>query len=194
MTNKEKILKNATYLFAHRGFEALAVQEIASKSGVAVGTVFYHFTSKENLLLAVLEQTRKRIEEKFTVYFEHKEFASGLEMVEETVSFSLYVSELLEDEFLLLQRREMYEFAEKNPHLFRENLGLIYYYFVEYFERAIKKGQADGSIRKDLNSKKSALILHTMVDGLVRFTGYNLYDAGSLFDELQRSCRRMLQA
>jgi hypothetical protein len=33
-----------------------------------------------------------------------------------------------------------------------------------------------------------------MVDGLVRFKNDNLYDAGALFNELLRTCRRMLQA
>jgi hypothetical protein len=33
-----------------------------------------------------------------------------------------------------------------------------------------------------------------MVDGLVRFKNYNLYDAGALFNEMLQSCRRMLQA
>jgi len=32
-----------------------------------------------------------------------------------------------------------------------------------------------------------------MIDGLVRFNTFNLYEAGTLYDELLGLCRRMLQ-
>ncbi|HAS89092.1 MAG TPA: TetR/AcrR family transcriptional regulator, partial [Desulfovibrio sp.] len=41
--------------------------------------------------------------------------------------------------------------------------------------------------------RKTALIIFTMVDGLVRFKNFNLYDAGALFNELIESIRRMLK-
>jgi hypothetical protein len=37
-----------------------------------------------------------------------------------------------------------------------------------------------------------ALILFSLVDGLVRFKTYNLYDPGGLYHELIAACRRML--
>jgi len=36
------------------------------------------------------------------------------------------------------------------------------------------------------------LIIFTMVDGLVRFNTYNLYDAGALYDDLITSINRIL--
>ncbi len=42
-------------------------------------------------------------------------------------------------------------------------------------------------------ARKIALIIYSMVDGLVRFKTYNLYDAGVLYDEVIESCRRMLK-
>ncbi len=60
------------------------------------------------------------------------------------------------------------------------------------FERAILLGQKDGSIR-DMPARKTALIIFTMVDGLVRFNTYNLYDAGALYNDLIEACRRILQ-
>jgi hypothetical protein len=38
------------------------------------------------------------------------------------------------------------------------------------------------------------MIIFGMVDALVRFNTYNLYDAGALYDELINSCRRILKA
>jgi len=41
---------------------------------------------------------------------------------------------------------------------------------------------------------KTALVFFSMLDGIARFKTYNLYDVNSLFDEISRSCRRMLQS
>lgn len=193
MKKKDVILKVATVLFANKGFADTSAQELARVTGVAEGTIFYHFKSKEGLLLAILEKTRDEILDQFERFFENRPFDSGLEMTEEVVSFYLYLAGLMEDKFLLLHRHFLYKFSESNPE-FRENLEAIYNCLVDIFEKSILTGQEDGSINADVHPRKSALILYTMVDGLVRFKNYNLYDAGALFNELMQTCRRMLQA
>ena len=190
---KDAILKVASFLFAHKGFADTSVQEIARVTGAAEGTIFYHFKTKEGLLLAILQKTRDEIVDQFERFFENRPFNSGLEMAEEVVSFYLYLAGLMEDRFLLLQRHFLYQFSESNPE-FRENLEDIYNCLVDIFEKAIVTGQEDKSINPEIQPRKSALILFTMADGLVRFKNYNLYDAGALFNELMQTCRRMLQA
>lgn len=193
MKKKDAILKVASVLFANKGFTNTSVHELSQLTGAAEGTIFYHFKNKEGLLLAILEQTRVEIVDQFEQFFENRPFDSGLEMVEEVVSFYLYLAGLMEDRFLLLHRHYLYKFSEANPE-FRENLEAIYNCLVEIFEKTITTGQEDGSISADIHPRKSALILFTMVDGLVRFKNDNLYDAGALFNELLQMCRRMLQA
>jgi len=192
MKKKDTILRAATVLFANKGFADTSVQEISRVTGAAEGTIFYHFKSKEGLLLAILEKTRDEIVDQFERFFENRPFNSGLEMAEEVVSFYLYLAGLMEDKFLLLHRHFLYKFSESNPE-FRENLEAIYNCLVDIFENAIVTGQEDGSINPDIHPRKSALIVYTMVDGLVRFKNYNLYDAGALFNELMATCRRVLQ-
>ncbi len=193
MKKKDVILKAAMVLFANKGFTDTSVQELSRLTGAAEGTLFYHFKSKEGLLLAILETIRDEITDQFGRFFENRPFHSGLERAEETVSFYLYLAGLMEDEFLLLHRHFLYRFSEAKPE-FRENLEAIYNCLVDIFEKAIRTGQEDGTIIADIQPRKSALILFTMVDGLVRFKNNNLYDAGALFNELMRTCRRMLQA
>ncbi|WP_147822458.1 TetR/AcrR family transcriptional regulator [Salidesulfovibrio onnuriiensis] len=193
MKKKDAILKVATVLFANKGFADTSVHELAELTGAAEGTIFYHYKSKERLLLAILDKTRESIVGQFDEYLSGRGFESGMEMVEELISFYLYMAGLMEDQFLLLHRHFLYKFSETNPE-FRSNLEEIYNCITRYFERAIATGQEDGSITTDVEARKSALVLFTMVDGLVRFKNYNLYDAGALLKELMRSCRRMLQA
>lgn len=192
MTEKKKvILKAATVLFANKGFADTSIQELSQLTGAAEGTIFYHFKSKEQLLLTILTETRSGIVEAFEHFFEGRSFRDGMHMVEEVVSFYLYLAGLMEYQFLLLQRHFLYRFANDNPD-FRGNLEAIYNCIADFFEEAIVKGQEDGSIGK-LHARKTALILFSTVDGLVRFKNYNLYDAGALFNDLIDSCRRMLK-
>ncbi|MBI9081715.1 MAG: TetR/AcrR family transcriptional regulator [Pseudodesulfovibrio sp.] len=193
MKKKEAILKVATVLFATKGFADTSTQELSRLTGAAEGTIFYHYKSKERLLLVILEKTRDDIVDQFGRFLESRSFVSGIEMIEEVVSFYLYLAGLMENQFQLLHRHFLYKFSESNPE-FRKNLEAIYNCLVDFFEKAILTGQEDGSIASDVHPRKSALILFTMVDGVVRFKNDNLYDAGALFNELLKSSRRMLQA
>lgn len=52
----EKILTAALQVFAEHGFEKATVDEIAFKAGVAKGTVFYHYKSKDELFFQLIER------------------------------------------------------------------------------------------------------------------------------------------
>lgn len=190
MTRKEVILQAASRLFSDKGFKETSVSEISEITGVAEGTIFYHYKNKEGLFLAILEGLKDEIIKGYDQYFQEKKFESGLDMVEGAISYYLYLAGMKEDRFHLLHHRYPYELAAVNP-VCREHLEAIYNCVVDIFEKAIQTGQKDGSIG-DLSSHKMALILFSLVDGLVRFKTYNLYDPGGLYNELIAACRRML--
>lgn len=191
MTKKEAILIAGTKLFARKGFSGTSMAELAEMTGIAGATIFYHFSNKEELFLAVLENTKNGLLKAFDDYFSEKIFETGLEMVEGVISFFLYMAGLREEWFMLLHRNHPYRLAEVNP-VCRRHLEVIYNCFVDIFERAIIRGKDDGSIR-DVSSHKTALILLSMVDGVVRFKTYQLYNAGALYNDLILLCRNMLQ-
>jgi AcrR family transcriptional regulator len=190
LTRKEVILQASSRLFSDKGFNETTISEISRISGVAEGTIFYHYKNKEGLFLAILEGLRDDIITGFDQYFKEKKFPSGLDMVEGTISYYLYLAGMKEDRFHLLHHRYPYELAAVNP-VCHELLEAIYNCIVDIFEQAILLGQKDGSIG-EVSSRKMALILFSMVDGLVRFKTYNLYDPGGLYNELISACRKML--
>ena len=53
---KEDILKCASKLFAFQGYQNTDVQEIADQLGVAKGTIYHYFSSKEKLFLAAVDR------------------------------------------------------------------------------------------------------------------------------------------
>ncbi len=52
----EEILPIATEIFASRGYASTDVQEIADRLGIAKGTVYHYFPSKEQLFLAAVDR------------------------------------------------------------------------------------------------------------------------------------------
>jgi len=190
MTRKEVILQAASRLFSDKGFKETSISDISEITKVAEGTIFYHYKSKEGLFLSILEGLKTEIINGFDRYFQEKKFESGLDMVEGAISYYLYLAGMKEDRFHLLHHRYPYELAAVNP-VCRDHLEAIYNCVVDIFEQAIRRGQKDGSV-EPMPARKMALILFSMVDGLVRFKTYNLYDPGGLYHELISACRRML--
>ncbi len=190
MSKKNLILKHATTLFARKGFKETAMAEVSELSGVASATVFYHFASKEELLLAILKEVKEAILQKFEHYRRDHQFENGYHAVRGAISYYLGLAAEMEDEFLLLHRHFLYQLAEVNP-VCRNHLEEIYNCLVDIIERSILAGREDGSIG-GVEAHKTALILFSTVDGMVRFNTYGLYDAGALYQELLACCDRIL--
>jgi len=192
MSKKPDILIAATHLFASKGFRETSTAELASIIGAAESTIFYHYKTKEEILLAVLKKIREELLLEFERHYAEEQFPSGLARLEDTISYYFHLAGSKPETFQLLHHRFPYELAAVNP-ICRDHLEAIYNCFIDLFENAIRLGQKDGSIAPN-STRKSAMIVFAMIDGVVRFNTYNLYEAGSLCDELRKSCRRMLQS
>jgi AcrR family transcriptional regulator len=60
---REDLLDAAARLFNEHGFAGSSVRDIAAAAGILPGSVYYHFRSKEELLIAVHEEGIRRISE-----------------------------------------------------------------------------------------------------------------------------------
>src|SRR5215470_17713683 len=58
---RERILSAAERVFARRGFFAARVSEIAKDAGVADGTIYLYFKSKDDLLISLFEARMKQV-------------------------------------------------------------------------------------------------------------------------------------
>lgn len=190
MSKKNLILHHATTLFARKGFRETSMTEVSQRSGVASATIFYHFASKEELLLAILTRVKEAIIQSFAQYERDRDFENGLQAVQGAVTYYMGLAAEMEDEFLLLHRHFPYQLAEVNS-VCRGHLEAIYNCMVDIIERAIKAGREDGSIGP-VQARKTALILFSTVDGIVRFNTYRLYEAGTLYHEVLECCGRIL--
>src|SRR4030042_1837714 len=61
---KLEIINTAEKLFMKKGYNKTAVDEIIKKIGIAKGTFYHHFKSKEEVLESLVDKTLKSIIEK----------------------------------------------------------------------------------------------------------------------------------
>lgn len=56
-TRREEILQAAAKLFRENGFEKTTVRQLGEKVGIQSGSLFHYFKSKEEILIAMIEET-----------------------------------------------------------------------------------------------------------------------------------------
>lgn len=59
---KRKIFETSMRLFAEKGYEATSIDEITATVGVAKGTLYYHFSSKEEIFNFLIEEGIKLLQ------------------------------------------------------------------------------------------------------------------------------------
>ena len=59
---RERILDSAYELFSRRGIRAVGIKEVIERAGVAKATLYRHFPSKDELVLAFLEHARRALD------------------------------------------------------------------------------------------------------------------------------------
>jgi AcrR family transcriptional regulator len=191
MPKRDAILEAAAGLFAEKGFGSTSMAELCSVTGVAEGTIFYHFKTKVGLFVTVLEVATQAIDEAMEAYVRETSFATGLDMVEGLMNRYLYLADTMENRFLLLHRHYPYELAEANPRC-KALIESHYSRLWASFESAVRKGQMDGSVNSSLEPRLAAQLTFGLVDGVVHYKTYRLMEIDELAGELSGACRRLL--
>ncbi len=156
---RERILAAAVKVFAAKGFYCARVSDVAREAGVADGTIYLYFESKEDLLRGLFEENMTRIIDRLNGLIEGQKTAAE----QLRALFSGYANFTREEpelaEVLTVELREsgkfMNEFAAPP---FGEFLRLI----VELLER----GQHSGELRRDFAARNVARALFGALDEL----------------------------
>lgn len=75
ISRREKVLRTALQLVANGGFQGAPIAELAAKSKVAVGTIYHHFSNKEEMVAAMYLMCKENLSEALAPALEDK--ASG---------------------------------------------------------------------------------------------------------------------
>jgi TetR/AcrR family fatty acid metabolism transcriptional regulator len=157
---RERILDAAERVFAERGFFHARVAEIARAAGVADGTIYLYFKSKDDLLISLFETRMERVNATLRAAIAAEPTAPA-----KLRRFIAAYAELAAEsphgaEVLTLELRQSSKFMKQhsNPR-FGELLRLL--------AGVIADGQRDGSLTADVPPQLCARALFGAIDEIV---------------------------
>jgi len=157
------LLDAAVHVFARKGYHASRVGDIAEEAGVAYGLLYHYFDSKEEVLRRVFRETWRALIE--TIRSVEESGDSAPEQLRKIGEILLRSWRRNPD----LVRVLVLE-VTRSPHL-REEIDEIVESFAE-IQKIVERGQADGSIRADLDARLASYVLYGAVEELL--TGWVL--------------------
>jgi TetR/AcrR family transcriptional regulator, fatty acid metabolism regulator protein len=157
VSKRDAILRAAIDVFAERGFFNAQVADVARAAGVAAGTVYLYFRSKDDLLVQLFERTtQEAFAEARAAAAEARDPAERLHRFAR-----LHLARLGRDRNLAIvfqvELRQSVKFMERlSSTLLRDYLG--------YIRSAFADGQAAGLFRDDFNPTTSAKMFFGALD------------------------------
>jgi TetR/AcrR family fatty acid metabolism transcriptional regulator len=154
---RERILDAAVRVFAQEGFYNAKVSQIAEVAGVADGTIYLYFKSKDDLLISLFEDRMERVNANLRAALQSSD--NAVERLRRVIELHL---ELIESnrhmaEVITVELRQSSKFMKDyaNPK-FAEFLRLI--------AGAVLDGQKAGTLRADLDPPLVARALFGALD------------------------------
>ena len=152
---KGEIIEAAAKLFSNKSYHDVTMDQIAQEVGVAKGTIYLYFDSKEKLYLEILEDTYEEIESIL-----EKEIAKGDPAPQKLkkilgLIFRFYIQNM--DVLRILSRDE--------THLIREHYEFTEHWRlrrIKLYQKILEKGISEGSFRP-ANTELTALIIFGLV-------------------------------
>jgi TetR/AcrR family fatty acid metabolism transcriptional regulator len=157
LDKRDAILRAATDVFARHGFFQSQVADVARAAGVAAGTVYLYFRSKDDLLVSIFERTmREAIDE-------GRAALEGLTDPRERLErlARMHLERLGRDRELAVvfqvELRQSTKFMERFSSTFlRDYIGML--------RETIAAGQEAGLFRADVNPTTAAKVLFGALD------------------------------
>src|SRR5262249_16121766 len=158
-SKRERILEAAIKVFAEKGFFGAKVSEIAREAGVADGTIYLYFKSKDDLLISLFEDRMERINSALRTELERERSAQGKLRRFITMHLDLVEKHRSLVEVLTVELRQSAKFMReyKNPK-FSEFLKLL--------AAIIEEGQKSGELVNGLHPAVVARAIFGALDEL----------------------------
>ena len=149
------VLDAALHLFAHQGYRATAVRDIADRAGVSTGNLYHHFPDKEAIFRALIDEYLEITDSRrfpFTrALYESDRFPENIE----ELGYAARASVEQFREYLALIYVDVIEFGGTHIQQF---YGAMSERFTRYFEEQGTAGDVQARLRPAV-SPTSALLL-----------------------------------
>jgi len=169
---RQEILDVALSEFARNGYAGARVDEIAARTRTTKRMLYYYFSSKEQLYIAVLERaysTARDAERQLDV--DHLEPLSAIRTLAE-LTFDHHESHQDFISLVAIENIHRAEFIVQSPALAELNTPAV-----AVIESILERGRESGAFRRDVE----AIDVHMMISAFCFFRVSNRHTFGALF-------------
>lgn len=156
---KTQIYNCAKELFNMNGFKDTNVSDITKKTGMAVGTFYNYYTSKEKLFMDIFLEENIKLK---------KECIQALDLNENPIIVIMKMMTLNEQGIKannILKEWYNKNVFDKIEQIYREENGIdaVDFLYNDFLE-IVKQWQADGKMRSDIDSKMIMMIFAAIIN------------------------------
>lgn len=174
-----QILNAAVKVFAEQGFFQSTVSKIAKEAGVADGTIYLYFKSKDDILVQFYEYKTKQVFERFRAAVDQGDTA--VQKLRNLIS--THLEEFQKDlNMAIVYQAETYQHRRLAQDVIKE----MSKWYRDILTEVVELGQQEGSIRRNLYMGLVMRIINGAVNEVINawiHTGGN-YDLVSMTDPL----------
>jgi len=165
MGNREKRLEAATAILGRNGYQATSVDDILVAAKVAPSNFYYHFKSKEELAIEVLEGYFEKSRQEMAPVFMNK-FLSATEKFERLHGGLIQKVTRSQCCGGCPMGNLAQELSDSHPE-FRMRLARYFEECIDGIAMVVEEGVRSGEFRRDVDPKATAYLLFGSMQGLL---------------------------
>jgi TetR/AcrR family fatty acid metabolism transcriptional regulator len=170
---RERILRAATKVFARKGFYATKVSEVAKAAGVADGTIYLYFKSKDDLLVSLFEDRIMLLLQTLERALSERETSRDRLRCVIELQLGLLEGERDLAEVITVNLRQ-------STRLMKQYAAPKFLLYLDTIARVIGEGQKAGDFRADVSPHLVARTIFGALDGITMTWALGKAEAGGL--------------
>jgi AcrR family transcriptional regulator len=152
----DKILQTAQRLFIQKGYTATSMRQVAEESGIGKATIYYHFSDKQAIAMALLQKSVARMGEVMRVIRAEDDARERIRTaVAASISFLLESADIVQ-----IVRREIPSGRDQ----IQTNFMKFFREYMVLVAEAVQRGTEQGIFRP-VSPTDAATVLLTLVQG-----------------------------
>ena len=176
---KRKIFETSMKLFAEKGYDATSIEEITSVVGVAKGTLYYHFSSKEEIFNFLVDEGMKLLQNSISIKTAQKN--NTIDKLKSIILIQLKILYKYED-FITIILSQMWGNEPRNKECKK--------YVVQYLqiiEKIVRDGIKNGEIiNDDAETIASEIFSKTCTSLIFKIKRNEKVDITIMYNELEK--------
>ncbi len=137
---KRKIFETSMKLFAEKGYDATSIEEITATVGVAKGTLYYHFSSKEEIFNFLVEEGIKLLQN--SVDIKTTKFSNYMDKIKAIILIQIKIVVKYEDLIMILLS-QFWGHEQRHQKCQKHILE-----YISQIENIVEEGMKAGQIKK----------------------------------------------